>query len=337
MRWFTTSPIRLTAAGWVGLGLVTSACTDDLAGPAAWVASPSSSVAGNLAAGPGKVSGGLRLWLRADAGVPAQDGGGVLQWLDQSGHGNHATFNAANSFGELPPAFVASNTALRGQPSVRFTGRNALEADLTWLAGSDYTIVVANGRDRFGLANFYIAGDMVADNRNLVLGYERPNLLRQAHFNNDLDAVVENYTGTAVYSLDTFRFEQAKGRDLYHNGALVATDASTLPLLSNTGSTLGHFRALPVFWFVGDLAEVAVYDRALATEDRLRVEASMAGRYGRPLGVEDYVPCEGPWQNHGQYVSAHARAVAILVAAGVMTPAAGGLAKARAARSACGR
>lgn len=313
--------------------LLTGACTDATAPSLS--KTPVASSAIQAGSGPGGVGTGLRVWLRASAGITAADNGPVLTWADQSGNGNHATWSA-NVFGELPPRYDASNPGALGQPTVRFNAQNALALDLTWLAGSDYTIIVANGRDRTGFANFYIAGSDVGINSNLVLGYERPDLLRQAHFNNDLDAVVENYAGTEIWSLDTYRFAQVEGRDLYHNGAQVATDDNAIALLSNSGSTLGHFRALPVYWFQGDLAEVIVYDRALSATERFEVEADLAGRYGYPIDVDDYVPCSASWGTHGAYVAAHAHAVNRLVKAGVLSSGAAGLAKSRAAASSCG-
>jgi len=286
--------------------------------------------------GPGGIGSGLRVWLRASAGIGASNGGPVVTWTDQSGNANHATWNGGGGYNELPPVYNASNSALRGQPTVRFNAQNALELDLTWLTGSDYTIIVANGRDRTGLANFYIAGSVVGINSNLVLGYERTDLLRQAHFGNDLDAVVEDYTGTEIWSLDTYRFAQAEGRDLFHNGTQVATDDNAIALLSNSGSTLGHFRAIPIFWFQGDLAELIVYDRAISPNERLSIEAELAGRYGYAIIVDDYVPCNGNWQNHGAYVSAHAHAVNTLVAAGALSQSDGSAAKVAAASSSCG-
>jgi hypothetical protein len=276
------------------------------------------------------------VWLRADAGISALDGGAVLHWSDQSGNGNDAVWDVSGTHFEQPPIYDATNPAVEGESTVRFEAQNALEIDLTWLTGADYTIIVVNGRDRLGLANFYIAGDTVGDNRNLVLGYEQIDLLRQAHFNNDLDAIVESYVGIEVWSLDTFRFEQAVGRDLYHNGTHVAQDDNSIALIANTGSTLGHFRAIPGFWFQGDLAEVVIYDRALTSTERFFIEAELGGRYGLALLIEDYVPCDGGWSNHGDYVSAHARAVEVLVSAGVLTVAEGETAQAAAARSLCG-
>lgn len=238
-------------------------------------------------AAPAGVTAGLKVWLRASRGISALNDAPVFTWQDQSGNGNDAIYNVSNPFLELPPAYDAHHPALGGKPAVRFNGGSALELDLTWLAGSDYTIIVMNGRNRDGLANFYIAGDAFSDNRNLVLGYERTNLLRQAHFNNDLDAVVEDFTGVEVWSLDTYRFAQAEGRDLYHNGANVATDDNALPLISNTGSTLGHFRAIPIYWFQGDIAEVLIYNRALTRSERLRIEASIAGSYNSVLHLKN--------------------------------------------------
>lgn len=227
------------------------------------------------------ITDGLQVLLDAGSGISAADGEAVLLWEDQSGNGNDAIFNSLNIYGELAPLFDASNVGVDGAPTVHFGGENALELDLSFLTGSDYTIFVVNARDRTGLANFYIAGDSLGANSNLVLGYENPNLLRQAHFGNDLDAIVENYTGTPVWSFDTFRFAGSDGKDLFHNGSNVATDDSTAALLSNTGTTLGHFRAFGrLYWFEGDLAEVVVYDRALSDAERLSVEADLGVRYG---------------------------------------------------------
>lgn len=287
-------------------------------------------------ASPGGVDDGLRVWLKADELVSVSSDL-VVQWGDSSGNSNDAIYNSANTFGEQPPVYVASNPAAANSPTVRFLGQNALEIDLQWLAGSDYTIFVVNGRNRFGLANFYLAGDSLATNQNLVLGYEQVGLLRQAHFNNDLDALVAPYVGRPLWALDTFRFEQALGRSIFQDGSLVASDNNQFPLISNTGSTLGHFRAFgSLFWFQGDLAEVVVYDRALTDDERLLVEVDLAGRYGRPLSVNDYVPCIGGWGTHGDYVDALTKVVKLFRDAGLVGPREAGMIVAQGGNSACG-
>jgi hypothetical protein len=227
------------------------------------------------------ITDGLQVLLNASSGVSVNDGEDVVLWQDQSGNGNDAVFNATNTYGEQAPIYDSSNPDVGGASTVRFNGANSLELDLEFLVGSDYTIFGVNGRDRFGLANFYIAGDTIGANQNLVLGYETPSLLRQSHFANDLDASVESYLGDEIWSLDTFRFSMSDGKDMFHNGTNAATDDSTEALSSNTGTTIGHFRAFgPLYWFEGDLAEILVYDRALSDTERLLVEADLAVRYG---------------------------------------------------------
>lgn len=244
-------------------------------------------------AAPGGVTDGLKVWLRADTGISANDGEAVEVWEDQSGEGNHAVFNPVNSFGENAPIFDASNPGVAGQPTVRFNNVNALEIDLGFIAGSDYTIFVVNGRDRTGLANFYIAGDSVSLNTNLVLGYETVAQLRQSHFSNDLNAVVPEYVGTELWQIDTFTFDQTVGRTIYQDGVPRASDTNLVPLASNTGTTIGHFRAFGnLYWFQGDLAEVVIYDRALSGAERRAVEAELGVLYGRPYGLFEGL-CDG--------------------------------------------
>ena len=268
---------------------------------------------------PGGVTDGLRVWLRADLGVQTDAAGNVSEWSDQSGSSNNATYNGLNPFGELPPRLNPSNPGIAGLPSIRFENQNALEIDLSWLAGSDYTIFVVNGRDRFGLANFYIAGDSLLTDSNLVLGYEQEGLLRLAHFINDLDAQVNPYMGQPVWAMDTFRFDQDNGRDIFQDGKNVASDQSQTPLASNTGSTLGHFRAFgTAYWFRGDLAEVVIYDRALSPFERLRIEAELASTYGRPIEPKDYAPCEGDWRNRFHYIRTLIRTILVFRQAGLL-------------------
>lgn len=289
-----------------------------------------------ISAGPGGVKPGLALWLRADVGIGVADGAPVVRWRDQSGYGRDATWNAANTYGELAPVFRASNASLKSRPSVRFDGQQALDLDLGFVVGRNYTVIAVNGRDRSGFANFWLAGDRARVNENLILGYERTDLLRQSHFANDLDAVVENYTGTEIWSLDTYTFDQGSGRAIYHNGIPSATDNSVAVLTSTSGANLGHFRALPIYWFQGDLAEVIIYDRVLSSAERLRVETQLAQRYGFSLQLESYAPCAGPWTSHEEYVEAHRLVVLDFVDARLLTRTEGQAAQAAAEASSCG-
>lgn len=319
----------------IALLLLAAACADP-SSPLRPTAAGAPSLTSATGAGPGGVGEGLALWLRADAGIGVADGSPIRRWRDQSGNRRDAIWDDGNAYGELPPAFRASNAAVGLRPSARFDGQQALDVDLGFLVGSDYTVIAVNGRDRAGFANFWLAGDRGVSNQSLILGYERTDLLRQSHFANDLDAVVENYAGTEVWSLDTYTFDQRAGRAIYHNGVPSASDGSLAALTSTSGANLGHFRALPQFWFQGDLAEVIIFDRALTARERLRIETQLAERYGFVLRLEDYVPCAGPWTSHDDYVRAHLVAVQDFVDARLLTPAQGKAAQAAAVASSCG-
>ncbi|MBL8958213.1 MAG: hypothetical protein JNJ98_00050, partial [Gemmatimonadetes bacterium] len=136
--------------------------------------------------------------------------------------------------------------------------------------------------------------------------------------------------------LDTYTFDRVAGKDIYHNGVPSATDNSTGALVSNTGTTLGHFRAIPIYWFQGDLAEVIVFDRALTAAERLRVETQLAGKYGLAVQVDSYVPCNGPWADHAHYVREHLRVVDQFILNRLLTVAQAKAAHAAAQASSCG-
>ena len=62
------------------------------------------------------VTNGLQLWLKADAGVTAGAGGQVTAWQDQSGNGN----NASQTTADQSP--LLANGAVNGKPVLRFDG-----------------------------------------------------------------------------------------------------------------------------------------------------------------------------------------------------------------------
>ncbi|MEO6445234.1 MAG: hypothetical protein ABIP66_08770, partial [Gemmatimonadaceae bacterium] len=159
---------QLRRTGVVALLSLAAACADATSPNAPSDFAPSLAI--NAAQGPGGIGAGLAMWLRADAGIGVPNGAAVTAWRDQSGNQRDALFNAANVFGELAPTYRASNASVKMRPSVRFDGQQALEADLRFLAGSNYTIIAVNGRDRAGFANFWLAGASGSINQNLVLG-----------------------------------------------------------------------------------------------------------------------------------------------------------------------
>lgn len=231
-----------------------------------------------LPAAPGGIYEGLALWLSADHDVWHWNQR-VSRWFDQSGNLRHL-FQWSES---LQPELVESS--LNGQDTLRFSV-DSMPFDGSFLVGSDYTIFAVEGRDRFGVANFFVGGAETLINGNLVLGYERADLLRQAHYGNDLDATVPAYDGTQEYALTTFSFAQTSGREIHRFGLEFASDTSTQALVSYNSPAVGSFDAHS-FFYEGDIAELIFYDRRLPCEERASVELYLAGRFGLSLGYAD--------------------------------------------------
>lgn len=83
---------------------------------------------------------GLRLWLRADRGVTADDQNRVTRWDDQSGH----SFSAEQADVDCRPLLVAADSAVL-PPLIRFDGVNdflACNRGLDFDAAGDLTIAV---------------------------------------------------------------------------------------------------------------------------------------------------------------------------------------------------
>ena len=89
-----------------------------------------------------KLVAGLRLWWRADAGVPSGEGD---YWADQSGQGNHGTQTNGAAVPRLVPNVANGLPVMRfdGGDTVRFTTRLTTIRTVFWVVS---TAEVAAGR-----------------------------------------------------------------------------------------------------------------------------------------------------------------------------------------------
>lgn len=110
----TQPPYRATVLPLTPGATSISAAAVDNRGARVATAAVAVTVTGSAPAAP--VTAGLELWLRADAGVVADEAG--LTWQDQSGRGNHA----AQLEVEARPELVAD--AVNGRPAFRFDGQD---------------------------------------------------------------------------------------------------------------------------------------------------------------------------------------------------------------------
>jgi hypothetical protein len=220
---------------------------------------------------------GLRLWLKADTGVVADNAGIISQWQDQSGKNNHASQSAAGA----RPQVVASVTA-GGLPAVRFDGvgtHMSFSNLYTVPSGSPSAELFIVLRSRGGTAGRYAfalshhgglkypasEGMLSDDFGRLVtpvsLALPNGTDLQDWHIYNATNGgVAKDWIGR----LDGTVIGRADGHSLYWY----------------PWSYLGKSAAYSNSFWSGDIAEIIAYDRALATEEREEVEHYLRSRHG---------------------------------------------------------
>ena len=226
----------------------------------------------------------LQLWLKADAGVTTNASGGVTGWADQSGQNN----NAAQSDDTMAPQWVAG--ALNGKPALRFDGTQdyleVADAPSLEIVGDLSTFAVVNFTD---YANYReIWGKTAGAGGNLPAPTDW--YLVQA------TGVSRVYRGdgtaTGLGSVDSNRplragdylvlgFEM-EGTTLtqYANGFPIGSGTITAPL-ADGGTALRIGSREDLFTKMkGDIAELLIYDSALAEADRNKVFDYLKNKYG---------------------------------------------------------
>jgi hypothetical protein len=200
--------------------------------------------------------GGLRLWLRADAGIATSAGDHVVHWQDQSGQGNHAAQTVGVSIPRLVP------NALAALPVLRFDGAG----DFLRLTNRLTTV-----RSVF----WVVRRDSSAAGPRLLLG--------------DTWGTFEFGTGTTTLWSPTWTSLAVRNGATTINGLPVdGTQApwpggysilSVVTTANTTADTFARYLAQNTYDWPGDLAELIIFDTALSAEDRRRVEDYLNSRY----------------------------------------------------------
>ena len=222
---------------------------------------------------------GMRLWLKADS-IPAGSGA-VTYWADQSGRGNDATqFNFPNQ-----PVLVQS--AINGQPVVRFDGASSylnLPFFMSGAGAGDMFVVVRTATATTtnavlvsgfgaGAVTYYPAGssNQIADNFG---SYNAPATVI---------ASFSDLTQPHLYNVVSATDFWATGLD---GNWIVSSDFNPIDFANNqTAPVIGaYINPGDIFdatnFFQGDIAEILVFDRMLADDERGAVGKYLGQKYG---------------------------------------------------------
>lgn len=208
---------------------------------------------------------GMVLWLDAGKGITEPvDGGLVSEWKDQSGNDNDAA--QTNSLNQ--PTYV--EYGLNNRPVVRFTGESEQYLRHSPVILTDnytafYVLTLTESEGK--LLYYYHAGDLgfFAENKNKAEGWGSVGL-------------PDVRTSIVYPTLDDWRIHTHQPQTLYKNGTEVGYKRYGdvyAGNLTDIGSRSDH----ATLYFVGDIAEILVYDRILTVPEREMVETYLNTKY----------------------------------------------------------
>ena len=222
-----------------------------------------------LAPCPALPAGGMRLWLRADAGVETDESGAVLLWKDQSPE--------HNDLAQKVPANRPARAISVGRNVVRFEERTAsLYNDTLTGPMDDLTVAIVLTPIAFdGNSQFFGGRDW---NQFRFHGGEDGILLTGTSFESRMDTTRGLPKGLLVqHERQRYVFlRQGDTASLSRNGNQLLSHPSDKPA-PWTGFQLGHDDNVSVFR--GDVAEVLVYRRALASAELAQLDTYFRMKY----------------------------------------------------------
>lgn len=219
---------------------------------------------------------GLTFWVRADAGVQIS-GGFVTNWVNQApGGGNDATQAAVAN----QPTWV--NNVINSQPVVRFDANDLLRTATPVQTNQTFSMftVATLGQNSLG-GNGYV-GPFHNGQEAFSTGYgfRRQGLTTYGlAFPNVAFVNFGTTIGTGIHLEDAHR-NSSGAITFFVNGAQSGTvQTPGAPIIPTHSSQVG---GSDMGFFIGDVAEVLVYNNALAPADRQAVQEYIFAKYGIP-------------------------------------------------------
>lgn len=226
---------------------------------------------------------GLSLWLDASQIAGLSDGDPVTTWADASGNGYDVTQ------GTTANKPVYKTGIMNGRAVVRFDGSNDFLANT-----ADDPVGAGGARTVFMVGEMVnLSGATILCFRRSTLIYNQSIVLFSGQYyiytdgvNASSNATIPNPSAAVTNPFQimlrstgsgnkiTCRINQAD-RTVTQSGSVSAESGAA-------GFSVGYRADIPGNYYNGDMAEIIVYDSALSSSDRNRVEAYLKTRYGLP-------------------------------------------------------
>lgn len=226
----------------------------------------------------GPPTSGLKLWLKADAGITTVSGG-VQSWADQSGNGNDVAAVISR------PTFVAS--AINSQPGMTFGANQFLQnSSSSILAGSSARHAFAVCKPATGVDTFSPGGPILGIRLSGTSWYMELLSFGGATYGYsdgvaNADSITSPPSITNVSCLAEIS-NAALGQPSYViNSISYVMSAGTVQAeTGTTGFTVGNVPAwASIDYFSGTICEILVYDHVLSASDVTSVRSYVHGKY----------------------------------------------------------
>lgn len=229
---------------------------------------------------------GMKLWLKADAGVTKSSGNLVSGWVDQSGSGN----DLSQSIAICQPSFA--DNAVNGRPVVEFGGGSQMLQTtglvlsgttpftdfevirFNSIPGSNYQYIWWNGIDQ--TSGGY--GSYISTDPKITSSWGSGNTgLGDAN-----DAAIGSW-----YRLSS-RWAGGSGstnHQMWINGNFIGSNRKIGSNFPSGFFSLGNFGPSSYQGFYGDVAEIMIYNRSLTDTERANVESYLSARWSTPTPI----------------------------------------------------
>lgn len=227
------------------------------------------------------VSSELRIWLKADA-ISQGNATPVASWNDSSFFNNDATAMASP---DRRPLFTTGGP--NGNPTVRFDGANDYMSTPFVASRGTFFVVFADRVDgTYGLLDHQNVA-FLSTTAGLRPGVEgSQSEYAETHAANVFRIAAGTTTGTAPFAIT-------------RNGVAMAGPASTgSTAFSAAGMNIGARVGTNSLFFDGDIAEIAVFNRAATSSERIIVENSLSAKYDVTLGANNQYTGDDLAQGH---------------------------------------
>lgn len=231
---------------------------------------------------------GLKLWLKADAGV-TETGGSISNWFDQSGYDLQAVQGTSAS----QPTLLSN--ALNSHPTVRFDGADDEVTIPGGLMGSlgpqtDINIYLVNQTNTLqpSFAFREANGPTPSERLSAHLPYADGVVYWDVGLSDRLSAPWDGQAGVPnIWGLLFSTTATALGlnQDIVQDGNALATD-NTASAFQGNGSdfSIGYGQSEGQY-HNGDIAEMIVYTDSLSLTEHEQIQSYLAVKYGITLGT----------------------------------------------------